>query len=145
MRRRWMGAAGTVACLLPVVFASTARSCTLDGVPSLTVNGYDSVINKTPPIGKDLHLWAPFILSFPLHTGRTEALAEVVQRIPLRQEAYKIPWRWDFGDGTPIGRGQAVHHAYRKPGVYKILVSCYYPSHNFWSVFDALQVRVLPV
>jgi hypothetical protein len=120
-----------------------ASACSIDGVPTISVNGYTAIINKTPPIGKDLAIWAPFVLSFPLHTGRTETLAEIAQAVPLAPEAFKTPWRWHFGDGAAIARGTSVHHTYSRPGTYKITVEAYFPSHKFWYTFDALQVRVL--
>ena len=120
-----------------------ANACSIDGKPSITVNGHSAIINKTPPIGKDLSLWAPFVLSFSLQARRSETLAEIVQAVPLAQEAFKTPWRWNFGDGTTVARGTSVHHTYSRPGTYKITVDAYFPSHKFWYTFDALQVRVL--
>ncbi len=124
-----------------------ASACSLDGVPTISVNGYQAIINRTAPTTKEvnvLKLWAPFVLSFPLHTGRNETMAENAQAIPLTPEAFKTPWRWNFGDGTAIARGSSVHHTYNRPGTYKITVDAYFPSHKFWYTFDALQVRVLP-
>jgi hypothetical protein len=112
-------------------------------VPTIKVNGYSAIINTIPPVGKDLSVWAPFVLSFSLHTSRNESLAEIAQAVPLPQEAFKTPWRWNFGDGTGYARGTAVHHTYTRPGTYKITVEAYFPSHKFWYTFDALQVRVL--
>lgn len=141
--RGWVGAAGVLACTLLGAQASPAQACSIDGVPSLTVNGYQVVINKVVPTGPDLRIWAPFVLSFPLHTGRDETLAEIQQRVPLQPEAFKNPWRWNFGDGTAPARGMAVHHVFRRPGIYKVTVDAYFPSHKFWYTFDAVQVRVL--
>jgi PKD repeat protein len=133
-----LGAAGVVGSLTGV-----AQACSIDGVPSLTVNGYDVVINKAVPTGPNLRVWAPFVLSFPLHTGRVEALSEITQRVALQPEAFKHPWRWNFGDGTPMVRGMVVQHVFSKPGIYKITVDAYFASHNFWYTFDAAQIRVL--
>src|SRR5690242_15284970 len=141
--RGWVGAAGVVACMLLGAQANRAQACSIDGVPSLTVNGYQVVINKVVPTGPNLRVWAPFVLSFPLHTGHDETLAEIQQRVPLQSEAFKNPWRWNFGDGTAPTRGMAVHHVFRRPGIYKVTVDAYFPSHKFWYTFDAVQVRVL--
>jgi hypothetical protein len=123
-----------------------ASACSIDGKPTISVNGYQAIINQTAPTSKDvkvLEVWAPFVLSFPLHTGLNERIAENAQAIPLPLEAFKTPWRWNFGDGTPTARGTSVHHTYRQQGTYKITVEAYFPSHKFWYIFDALQVRVL--
>jgi len=77
----------------------------------------------------------------PVRCGET--LSELARAVPLPQEAFKTPWRWNFGDGSTVGRGMGVQHTFHTPGIYKITVSCYFPSHKFWYVFDALQVRVL--
>lgn len=142
--RRWISGMAVLACGLIGLQTLPARACSIDGKPTLTVNGYMVVINKTvPKLGANLRLWAPFVLSFPLHTGRQETLAEIAQAVPLQAEAFKTPWRWNFGDGTAAARGTKVHHVYKKPGTYKVTVDAYFPSHKFWYTFDAVQVRVL--
>lgn len=124
--------------------AMPAQACSIDGVPSLTVNGYSAVINKQVPVGPQLRLWAPFVLTFSLHTHRNETLAELPQRVPLQPEAFRTPWLWNFGDGSHTARGTNVHHRFSKPGTYKITVAAYFPSRKFWYTFDALEVHVLP-
>ena len=124
--------------------AGQASACSIDGVPSLTVNGYQVVINKVvPKLGADLRLWAPFVLPFPLHTHRAEDLAEITQRVALQPIAFKTPWRWNFGDGTRSARGMKVTHVFARPGTYKVTVEAYFPAHHFWYTFDAVQVHVL--
>ncbi|MGH2390770.1 MAG: PKD domain-containing protein [Chloroflexota bacterium] len=125
------------------VRAAVSQACTIDGVPSLSINGYTVVINKVVPTGPNLRVWAPFVLSFDLHTGRDEVLDEPTRLVPLQPEAFKNPWRWNFGDGTPSVRGIEVHHKFSKPGVYKVLVYAYFPSRKFWYAFDAVQIRVV--
>ena len=113
-------------------------------MPSFTVNGYTAVINTTAPkTAAELRVWAPFVLGFTLHTGRDEAMAEIRKLIQLQPEAFTTPWRWNFGDGTPAVRAETVHHEFRRPGVYKITVDAYFPSHKLWYTFDAVQVRVV--
>lgn len=122
----------------------SAQACSIDGKPTLKVNGYEVVINKVvPAAGANLSVWAPFVLTFPLHTGKKEALMEIKQAVPLQLEAFRTPWRWNFGDGTPVARGFSVSHIFTKPGVYKVTVDAYFPSHKFWYTFDAVQVRVV--
>src|SRR5579871_5038164 len=105
MRRWWTGLAAGALALLGAQSAPV-NACTIDGKPTLTVNGYAVIINTVVPIRKvDLARWAPFVLPFPLHTGRTETLAEISQGVPLPVEAFKTPWRWNFGDGTKAGHG----------------------------------------
>ncbi len=120
-----------------------ANACSIDGVPSITVNGYNVVVNTTPPIGKNLSVWAPFLVPFPLHVGRNEALGEIRRRVAMSAEGFKYPWRWNFGDGSPTVRGTVVHHVYKKPGIYKVTVEAYFAAHKFWYTFDATQVHVL--
>jgi PKD domain len=120
-----------------------ANACSIDGVPSITVNGYNVVINKTPPVGKNLAVWAPFLVPFPLHVGRNEALSEIRERVSLSAAGFQYPWRWNFGDGSPTVRGSIVHHVYTKPGIYKVTVAAYFGKYKFWYTFDAAQIHVL--
>lgn len=123
---------------------ATTQACTIDGRPTLTVNGRDVVINKTvPSVGSNLSLWAPFVLNVPLRAGTKQVLAEIKQAVPLRLEAFRTPWRWNFGDGTAPGRGFSVTHAYAHSGTYKVTVDAYFPSHKFWYTFDAVQIHVV--
>lgn len=144
---RWrIIAAGALTILLAgsTGMAATARACSVDGVPSLTVNGYSVVINTAAPKGAaDLRVWAPFVLGFPLHTGRDELMTEIRTLVALQPEAFTTPWRWSFGDGTPAVRAASVHHTFRRPGTYKITVDAYFPSAKLWYTFDAVQVRVV--
>ena len=142
IRARWSLPALLLAAMLGARPA-VSQACGIDGIPSLTVNGYLVVINKQVPTGPNLKLWAPFVLSFSLHTGRDEMLQELPQRVPLQPEAFRNPWRWNFGDGTHSVRGITVHHRFSKPGTYKVTVEAYFPSRKYWYTFDALQVRVL--
>ncbi|MDB5076619.1 MAG: hypothetical protein JWO42_2798 [Chloroflexi bacterium] len=123
--------------------ASIANACSIDGVPSLTVNGHDVTVNKVPPTGNNLRVWAPFVVPFSLHAGRNDVLAEIQQRVAMSAEGFARPWRWTFGDGTATVRGMRVHHVYKKPGLYKVTVEAYFASHKFWYTFDAVQIRVL--
>jgi PKD domain len=124
---------------------STGQSlaCTIDGTPSATVNGSIVVLNKVLPIGGNLQVWAPFLAQSSLRVGQNASLGEITQRVALTQEAFRNPWKWTFGDGSTSARGAVVHHVYRHPGIYKISVLAYFPSHKFWYTFDAIQVRVV--
>jgi hypothetical protein len=123
--------------------AGTVSACSIDGVPSITVNGAAVVINRALPTGSGLKLWAPFLVPFPLHAGRNETFAEIKRLVALTQEGFAHPWRWTFGDGTPSVRGTIVHHIYRRPGTYKVTVEAYFASHKFWYTFDALHIHVV--
>ncbi len=139
---KWSATALVTTAMLGVGTAAS-QACTIDGVPSLNVNGYTVVINKVVPTGPNLNVWAPFVLGFELHTERDEVLDEPTKLVPLQPEAFKSPWRWNFGDGTPTVRGIEVHHKFSKPGVYKVTVDAYFPSRKFWYTFDAVQIRVI--
>jgi PKD repeat protein len=119
------------------------QACTIDGTPSATVNGSIVVLNKVPPIGRNLQVWAPFLAQSSVRVDQKATLAEIAQRVALTQEAFRNPWKWTFGDGTGSARGTVVHHVYRRPGTYKVSVLAYFPSHKFWYTFDAIQVRVV--
>jgi hypothetical protein len=125
------------------LYRGQAVACTIDGKPSLTINGHTVALNKVVPrLGTDLQLWAPFILPRTLQIGQKETLTEIKKLIPLEAEAFRTPWRWNFGDGSALAHGFAVTHVFRRPGLYKVTVDAYFPSHKFWYTFDAVQVRV---
>ena len=135
---------GAAALLLLAVHGGPAGACAIDGLPSLTIDRSLVRINTAQPTSPAaLRVWAPFVPPFSLVAVRTYTLAEIRQRIPLTPEAFENPWRWDFGDGSKAAQGGSVQHAYRHPGIYKITVSAYFPSHKIWYAFDALQVRVV--
>ena len=133
-----------VTILLMMARALPARSCDIDGVPSLTVNHVVVLFNTEGPTSPaTLKVWAAFVAPFGLTVQRTYTFAEIRQRLPLTPEAFKSPWRWAFGDGSPAVRAESIQHAYRHPGVYKVTVSAYFASHRLWYTFDALQVHVV--
>jgi hypothetical protein len=110
----------------------------------MTVDGVAVAVNTAQPNSpQTLSAWAPFVLTSVVRSGSSVRLAEMVKAVPLTPEAFKSPWRWDFGDGSAPGRGSAVRHTYRHPGVYRVTVSAYYLSHKLWYTFDAAQVRVM--
>jgi len=134
-----------VAIALILAGSRIAGACAIDGVPSLMVDNTVVRINLAEPTSPaTLSVWAPFVTPFSLSAGHSYAFTEIRQRIPLTPEAFKQPWRWTFGDGTPAVRGTTVRHEFRRPGVYKVTVSAYFPSHTLWYAFDALQVHVVP-
>ncbi|MGH2409820.1 MAG: hypothetical protein ACRDGS_05550, partial [Chloroflexota bacterium] len=67
------------ACVMLATQTTITQACGIDGTPTVRVNGYLAIINRTVPIGANLRLWAPFVLSFPLHAGRGETLSELTQ------------------------------------------------------------------
>ncbi len=144
-RSAWQPAA-VIGCVAVLLIASGLRSvaaCDIDGLPSLTVDHTLVLVNSEQPTSPaTLKVWAPFVPPFSLIATRTYTFAEIRQRIPLTPEAFENSWRWAFGDGTPPARGDSVRHVYRRPGVYRVTVAAYFPSHKIWYTFDALQVRV---
>jgi hypothetical protein len=139
----WRLLAAVGACLFFARWGAPLQACSIDGKPTLTVNGHVVMRNSAIPAGSQLRLWAPFVFPSPLRVGHTQTLAEIAKAVPLAPEAFKTPWRWNFGDGSEPGRGTTVHHIFRKPGVYKVTVAAFFPSYNFWYTFDAVQLRLL--
>jgi hypothetical protein len=83
------------------------------------------------------------VFASPLAAGHRQTLAEIARAVPLQPEAFKTPWRWNFDDGSSPARGTTVHHVFRRPGVYRVTVEAYFPSHKFWYAFDAVQLHVV--
>jgi hypothetical protein len=142
--KRTLCVAALGAATLAGLYGGRTLACTIDGKPSLTIDGHAVALNKVVPrLGSNLQLWAPFVFPVALQAGRKETLTEIKRLIPLQAEAFRTPWRWNFGDGSPLLHGFSVTHVFRHPGLYKVTVDAYFPSHKFWYTFDAVQVRVV--
>ena len=128
-----------------VVSASTARACSVDGVPSLSVNGRLVAVNSALGSSASVGTWAPFVArgAYPANHPLllTEEQARVAQALPAL--AFRFPWRWHFGDGASA-RGAAVRHAYRRPGTYIITVDAYLVAgtHKLWFTFDKASIDI---
>jgi hypothetical protein len=89
--------------------------------------------------------WTPFVARRAYPANRPlllkEDRARVAQALPAR--AFKLRWRWHFGDGA-TARGAAVRHAYRRPGTYIITVDAYLVAgtHSLWFTFDRATVHI---
>ena len=128
-----------------VVGAGTARACSLDGVPSLAVNGRLVAVNTAQASSASVDTWAPFVVrgAYPANHPMllTEDQARVAQALPAL--AFRLPWRWHFGDGAGA-RGAAVRHAYRRPGTYIITVEAYLVAgaHRLWFTFNRATLHI---
>ena len=125
--------------------AAVARACSLDGVPSLTVNGRLVALNTASAATGSAATWAPFIAqgvyrasySLLMHEDRAKVAAA------LPSNAFVVPWRWRFGDGA-TARGTTVHHIYKHPGIYVITVQAYFVAgtRQHWITFDKAAIHV---
>ena len=61
----------------------------------------------------------------------------------LPPSAFKIPWRWVFGDGAQA-QGMSVHHIYQHPGTYVVSVRAYLidGKDTQWYLFDTAIIHV---
>ena len=128
-----------------VVGAGTARACSLDGVPSLAVNGHLVADNAALAGSASVEGWTPLVArgAYPANHPLLlqEDRARVAQALPAL--AFKVPWRWHFGDGA-TARGAAVRHAYRRPGTYIITVDAYLVAgkQQLWFTFDRAALHI---
>jgi len=124
--------------LLSAALASPVVACSLDGRPSLLVNGQRVLLNTQPQDGPDWRVWAQFVTARPILHGTVATLAEDPKQVTLPAEAFSHPWRWRFGDGSSAAIGLRVAHHFAHAGHYKVEVDAYIPSLHRWLNFDAL-------
>lgn len=119
-----------------------AVACSLDGKPSLAVNGIRARRNPVAPTGGEV--WAPFILDRAFTSGSvvraTELRASLVRTLSASMLA--APFRWNLGDGT-IALGHTVAHRYARPGLYQIAVYALDPRAHLWFPFDKALLRIV--
>ncbi|HVC82911.1 MAG TPA: PKD domain-containing protein [Chloroflexota bacterium] len=142
MRKRRIGVAA-VAASVALYAASPVLACGIDGIPSLSGNGALAHRNTQRATYGTLGRWAPFVFVAPYRTGQTVTFRENVAdlRKSLLPQAFGHPWQWRFGDGTTTN-GDTVHHAYKRAGVYKMVVYAYYSSYKQWYEFDSALLHV---
>jgi hypothetical protein len=124
---------------------AAARACSIDGIPSLSLDGRLVTFNYGQATKENISYWAAFSLGTATANKEVylrEDLAKI--RKALSPKAFITPFRWTFGDGASAS-GQAVQHRYRRPGWYKVNVDYYYPPQRKWIVFDSAQLHVLGV
>jgi hypothetical protein len=128
-----------------VVGAGAARACSVDGVPSLAVNGRLVAVNTAQTSSASVDTWTPFVAqgAYPANQPLLlqEDRARVAQALPAL--AFTFPWRWHCGDGANA-RGAAVRHAYRRPGTYIITVEAHLVAgpHRLWFTFDKATIHI---
>src|SRR5579875_3140271 len=131
----------TVSALLAGLLVGTGieRACSVDGVPSLSVNGQLVAVNSAEAGASSTDSWTPFVARGRYMTAHPLLLKEDRARVAaaLPPVAFKFPWRWHFGDGT-TARGMAVHHTYHHPGAYVVSVEAYFVvgKQKQWFTFD---------
>jgi hypothetical protein len=117
----------------------------LDSRPSISADGQIARLNLQPPItAAQLARWAPFVFartyrehaSIVLTENRKEVAQSLVPAAMLR------PWRWNLGDGTTT-TGWTIHHAYSRPGTWRITVDAYFPGTKKWYTFDQASVTIV--
>jgi hypothetical protein len=119
------------------------RACSLDNVPSISINGKLARLNTARPVRGHLAHWAPFVFSTAFKAGASVKLTENLTDLhrSLLPEDFGKPWRWDFGDGTS-GSGLMIQHVYKKPGTYRVIVSAYDSTNKFWFQFDMALIPI---
>lgn len=125
--------------------AGVAQACSVDGVPSLSVDGRLVAVNPSGASMTSTDFWTPFVAAGRYHTNLLLVLKEDRARVAaaLPPVAFKFPWRWHFGDGT-TARGTAVRHLYRRPGPYVVSVEAYFVvgTQKQWFTFDKATLRI---
>src|SRR5690348_15684028 len=111
LRVRLALALGVVA-LSGAGLARAALACTIDGRPSLLVEGQRVLLNTAPPNDRNWAYWAQFVTAKPVPVHVYLALREDRRFVTLPAEAFHRPWRWRFGDGASPAYGFTISHRY---------------------------------
>ena len=132
--------------LLTAVWLSAAgalQACSIDGVPSLSLDGRLVTFNYGQATKSNLAYWAAFSLG-TTSANKQIRLQEDITKIgkALSPKALKTPFQWTFGDGGSAS-GFSVRHRYQRPGWYKVNVEYYYTPQRKWVVFDSAQLHVV--
>ncbi|MDB5073983.1 MAG: hypothetical protein JWO42_162 [Chloroflexi bacterium] len=127
----WLGAAAAV------------QACSIDGIPSLSLDGRLVTFNYGQATKDNLAYWAAFSLGTTTVNKQVHLQEDIAKiRKALSAKALKTPFHWTFGDGASAS-GPAVQHRYRQAGWYKVDVEYYYPPQRKWIIFDSAQLHVL--
>src|SRR6266851_5677867 len=89
--------------IMLAVSTAVAQACSLDNIPSLSLNGRLPILNKAIPLNSaQLATYVPFVFPrpYPVHSiiTFTENRRDVAKS--LQASAMRRPWRWHFGDGA---------------------------------------------
>ncbi len=143
--QRGMLRRGMTGCALALgvmaLAAGPAAACTIDNVPSATVEGRTAVLYDVALGAVNPARYAPFILPGSFSAGWTLHAAERPQGLSLTPRQRHAPWVWSFGDGT-TARGHAVSHIYRAPGLYVLTVTALLSPHGEPFLFDRVLIQV---
>src|SRR5579862_5847047 len=104
-----------VALWLNAFGVSSAAACTVDGVPSLSLNGGLVRVNRATPSSVAVGTWAPFLAATTFSVGAQLRFVEnqAQLRKVLYPETCSRPWKWRFGDGVTVV-GDSPVHVYHK-------------------------------
>ncbi|MDZ7741685.1 MAG: PKD domain-containing protein [Bacteroidota bacterium] len=83
------------------------------------------------------------IATIPLDTACIDELVSFSGSSPNNVEF----WEWSFGDGSPVGTGQNVTHAYGEEGTFEVILSMYNEfmclgQDTFYIVVQAIEVDI---
>lgn len=137
----------TVAGILSVsvlALFGTAQACTLDNVPSVSLNGHLATFNKTvAQTSAQLRVWAPFVFRVRPASGKRLTFNENRKEVAksLTKQAMAHPALWRFGDGSS-SRGWRVSHVYKRSATYRITVLAYDRTTGKWYPFDQVTLHV---
>lgn len=121
--------------------AGPAAACTIDNVPSATVEGRTAVLYDVAPSAVVPSHYAPFILPGSFGAGWRLRVGERSQGLSLTPRQQRAPWAWSFGDGH-TARGHSVSHVYRAPGLYVLTVAALLSPHTAPFLFDRVLIQV---
>jgi hypothetical protein len=140
-----------IPCLVAGLFLSLAlggaargHACALDSRPSLSTNGRLVVLNRqVARTQAELATWSFFLATGTYKIGQPVAMTENRKEVArtLMPSALRQPWGWTFGDGA-YAQGWTVHHAYHRPGRWKIAVYAYNPESHHWDLFDQATITI---
>jgi hypothetical protein len=131
--------------LMLAVPTAVAQACSLDNIPSLSLNGRLPILNKAVPLNSaQLATYAPFVFPRPYPMRSiitfTENRRDVAKS--LQASAMRRPWRWHFGDGA-VAYGWTVKHSYKHACNIQVSVDAYDPGTKAWYLFDRAQFRIV--
>jgi hypothetical protein len=146
-RAAWCRRAALAAVALLGLLAAGAGqgcACALDGVPSLSANGWLAVRNHVVATRATFATWTPFVFARPFAPAEPVVLREDPAKLTaaLPPEVRRARWRWAFGDGHRLVAALSATHRYARPGRYRVVVAAYSSRFRGWFPFDAVTLTI---